>query len=98
MAWQTVRDFISERIRLLIQHPRMASTASQRRFIQDSIGELLKTTFRDYDRAELRCYVTPATIRGWCLDRSRVAVGLYTYPADEVGIHGHTHVTFTARG
>jgi hypothetical protein len=85
------------RIRLLIQHPKAAITPLQHRLIQNSMAALLEVTFRGYDKAELRCYSTPATIRGWCLDRSRVAVGLYTYPAGEIGLHGHTHVTFTAR-
>jgi hypothetical protein len=86
------------RIRLLIQHPRMATSDLQRSFIQNSIAGLLEGTFRGYDKAELRCYSTPATIRGWCVDRSRVAVGLYTYPDDEIGLRGHSNVTFTARG
>jgi hypothetical protein len=65
------------KIRLLIKHPDGLGPHQRRRILQQLHG-LLYTRFRDYQKAEIRCYRAQASLRGRRLAPIAINVGWYT--------------------
>jgi hypothetical protein len=86
------------KIRLLVQHPETAVTQHQTHRIKTQIEHLVRREFQEYDpeKIEIRCYCTPASLRGRNFGGELVSVGWYTYTPDASGIIGHTNPIINA--
>jgi hypothetical protein len=85
------------RIRLLVFDPKDAISPQQRAAIESSLANL-RTDFKGYRNLQVRCYRTPASLRGRSLGGEVVTVGWYTYQHedDELLLAGHSNAMVLA--
>ncbi len=99
---RTINDLLQElravncEIRLLLQHPDAAGPKFQHQRIRESIADLTKVVFENYNRVEIRCYRLPASIRARCFDDDQVFVGWYRYVGGDTWVAGHTNPMIAA--
>ena len=86
-------------VQLLMQHPDAAMNEELKRNIEAFATEALATTFRGYDRVEVRFYKFPCLFRGSDLQGIGTCLGWYTLSAGPFGLFGHENpVVFTRSG
>jgi hypothetical protein len=85
------------RIRLLVCDPKVAISDQQRAVIEGSLANL-RRDFKSYRNLQVRCYRTPASLRGRSLGGELVTVGWYTYQHedDELLLAGHSNAMVLA--
>jgi hypothetical protein len=84
-------------IRLLLKHPATAQSDTDRQVILAQAVRLIEVTLKDYDKVEIRCYTSPASIRGKLFDKKALSVSWYTYTTGlRYRVYGHDNaVLFT---
>jgi hypothetical protein len=88
------------RIRLLLKHPDTAESEADKQVILSQAIRLVEVTLKDYDKVEIKCYTSPASIRGKLFDKEALSVSWYTYTTGlRYKVYGHDNAAlFTYTG
>src|ERR1700732_2793886 len=102
-GWTIVETLLNDlvnckcKIRLLLQDPDVADTLSVDNAdrIKSVIQSLQNVTFKNYNKATVKLYRQPASMRGRNFGGELINVGWYTYRSDSIVVWGHINVMIT---